>query len=66
MKYKVKDSEVVKYYAEKLMPILIHESAISSYVDSELILKKFGLPKEVSTKVRDHLVSTGVLSAVGV
>ena len=61
MAYKIVETEVVKYYAERLIPVLIKETAMTGSIDPQIILGKFGLPAAILIKVRDYLIVQGIL-----
>lgn len=61
MEYKIKESEVIKYYAEKLIPTLISETARAGHINPQIILSKFGLPTAILIKIRDYLIASGIL-----
>lgn len=61
MKYKIKESEVIKYYAERLIPVLLQETARVGQINPQIILNKFGLPTALLLKIKDYLVANGIL-----
>lgn len=61
MDYKVKENEVVKYYAEAIKPVLIHDTALYGVISKQALLSKFGLPTVLLAKIKDYLIAQGFI-----
>ncbi len=61
MAYKIKEEEIIKYYTERLIPLLIKDTAMDGQINLTTYLGKFGLPTPWLTKIKDYLIAQGIL-----
>lgn len=57
MNYKVKESEVVKHYADCIKTVIIADTALHGTISTQALISKFGLPTTLMVKIRDYLIA---------